>query len=258
MTDRSAFDQYALHHNLVDLDGQVLYCTVAKNACSTLKYNFLTTIYNRQKQNYDTDDVNRNIHKLVNPFRLSAHPNAILSRMDAFVITRDPYERLVSAFLDKFVHPRTLAPFAKSLLENGLYHGSLETLTFEDFFQCILVSEEVDLNEHWMPQHRHLLRDVNYQLIPVDQISSHWFLKVRYQQLDSNIRAHTLKYSTDSQPGSALCSPVSQLRNVRKDMGSYPSSEAFVTDEIKAQLCHLYQRDVELHGLAEKQSRATS
>jgi len=41
-------------------------------------------------------------------------------------------------------------------------------------------------------------------------------------------------------------------------MGSYPSSEAFVTDEIKAQLCHLYQRDVELHGLAEKQSRATS
>ena len=79
-----------------------------------------------------------------------------------FAVLRDPLERVVSAYLDRFVHHR-LTPGAMQLnadilgLVQGLEQPDHETgISFGQFVRYLLAQDPYDLDPHWRPQYTFL------------------------------------------------------------------------------------------------------
>lgn len=80
----------------------------------------------------------------------------------AFAIIRDPYERLVSVYLEKFVYgrwegnnPITTTETMQKVQKTSkvdLYTG----ISFADFIECITNENLNEANEHWKPQYLYL------------------------------------------------------------------------------------------------------
>lgn len=79
-----------------------------------------------------------------------------------FSIYRDPIERFVSCYIDKFVKPiveeRKLESFIENITENyykkvGINEGAnSRSLTFSEFLFMVINTPAFSLNEHWRPQ----------------------------------------------------------------------------------------------------------
>ena len=79
------------------------------------------------------------------------------------VFVRDPFARLVSGFLDKFVLPLTQTPEQRraspawavlAWIKARRRYDHPEQVTFEDFVDFVASAPDIALDLHWLPQHR--------------------------------------------------------------------------------------------------------
>ncbi|XP_009073354.1 PREDICTED: carbohydrate sulfotransferase 9, partial [Acanthisitta chloris] len=138
---------------------KVLYCEVPKAGCSNWKrvlmvLNGLAT----SAHNISHDDVHYGKHlRKLDSYDLKG----IYTRLDTytkFIFVRDPMERLVSAFRDKFEHPNSYyhPVFGKAIIRKYRHNADEEALKtgsgvkFKEFIQYLLDSHRpVGMDIHW-------------------------------------------------------------------------------------------------------------
>jgi hypothetical protein len=75
-----------------------------------------------------------------------------------FCFVRNPYERLVSAYLDKVSNNGPLAGSIKKMM--GLATDHKADIHFEDFVDCVCHQTVAEMNSHWRIQYFHTYQDV--------------------------------------------------------------------------------------------------
>ncbi len=162
----------------LSLKNRYVYVENAKSACTTLKsilgeWEFAGCDLGADIPRLFFDNVHVNVigTPFVKPFQLGESVfNEILdsSAYYRFSFVRNPYTRLLSAYLDKVVRGR---PEAKQIVDEAQRLGLLkpdENLSFVVFLRCIesMLSRGEFLDKHWRPQRHQLHLDrIRYNLI---------------------------------------------------------------------------------------------
>uniref|UniRef100_A0A8C4RXS2 Carbohydrate sulfotransferase n=1 Tax=Erpetoichthys calabaricus TaxID=27687 RepID=A0A8C4RXS2_ERPCA len=138
---------------------KILYCEVPKVGCSNWKR--ILMVLNGKAQSA-TQIVHKDVHYGKHLQRLSSfNISGIQQRLNSFtkiIVVRDPMERLVSAFRDKFEHPNSyyhpqygkiiIKKYRKNATQEALNSGS--GVTFKEFVQYILgLSPAAIIDTHW-------------------------------------------------------------------------------------------------------------
>jgi len=128
---------------------KVRYAKIPKNACSTVINSLGHAIVQ-----------DRSPHQFDHHFR---EPVAGSDAWPLIAVLRDPYERLVSGYLNKLVIPSEREPFAGKLLDavwknqrGGDRPDPLASITFAEFIKFICVRKDEILDQHWQSQSYHL------------------------------------------------------------------------------------------------------
>ncbi|XP_044872994.1 carbohydrate sulfotransferase 9-like [Mauremys mutica] len=153
--------QSKLKHNVarqifVEHNHKFIYCEVPKVGCSNWKKIILLLTMNlSRKANEVQQDF---IHRTPLIKRLSSYPSdyqdKLLTSYTKVMFTRDPLERLVSAYRDKLLHSEpyysiTVANEIKAMCRKN--KNSTEKVTFQEFVNFILTKKQEHLDIHWQP-----------------------------------------------------------------------------------------------------------
>jgi len=157
-------------------DKNMLYCAIPKNACTSIK-SWLQALLGLPT------DVNPQIDPNIIKLLLSNYSDEEALRLlqsdklFKFVFVRNPWTRVVSAFINKFLsYQQHLYVYMKghesvSIAEfHANYHekfvanvigilcpdddSKIHGISFRDFLNYLMESDDSDLNPHWKPQHR--------------------------------------------------------------------------------------------------------
>lgn len=135
-------------------DKSFIYLSVPKCGCTSVKY-FIRSLYEDVSCINNLHDINEST--FICGSELSYDELRLIAK-DAyfFSIIREPRERVLSAYLDKFklMHLPNLRTFLPQLTGSAFNNDQesidfARSLTFHDFL--LLVSRSTTLNEHWAP-----------------------------------------------------------------------------------------------------------
>ena len=173
---------WPLSQVFVSPQAKVMYCPIGKNACTFLKSQML-----RISDIRCSEIVLENIHVatdlVATGLQLSDYPPEAIDAMIAdpaylkFAVLRDPFERLLSAYIEKFVlgrndaanihHTRSIVDLV--YLEQGQHLGQSAPdyqrgISFAQFVDMVTRLPAATLDPHWRPQHLYLA-GLNYDRI---------------------------------------------------------------------------------------------
>jgi hypothetical protein len=174
---------------MVSESHKLLYIPVAKCACTSLKSMMVQlAAVDNPKLVMDlgvhliTDHFNTGVQLKDKPIELAREILAS-DQYFKFSVIREPFERLVSAYLEKFVykrhsqrnlvHTRPVISAVQRTPDIDLQKG----ISFDEFVQYILQQDPFDLDAHWRPQHlyfrgvRHMSKI--YRLENISQLESY-------------------------------------------------------------------------------------
>ena len=154
---------YLINHQL-----KIVYCSIPKNACTVFK-NF---IVDNSDSKEEFDKLSQNIHQF-----LATKKTNILSLTSClespdyfkFLILRNPFARLASAYLDKFAKHLFPESFARDVIREvqqflGVEVNIKKSITFAQFIKYLARTKDRDLNDHWRPQ-SNFLGSVKFDLV---------------------------------------------------------------------------------------------
>ncbi|KAM3876604.1 carbohydrate sulfotransferase 8 [Diretmus argenteus] len=148
-------------HIYVEDNYKLLYCEVPKAGCSNWKRTLMVLAgqaSNAQSINHDAVHYGNHLKKLD-----SFNRQDIMHRLETYtkvVFVREPLERLVSAYRDKFENPNNYyhSLFGKPIISKYRVNASMAALstgngvTFQEFVQYLLdVHRPVGMDIHWEP-----------------------------------------------------------------------------------------------------------
>lgn len=180
---KTALD-WPLAQVFVSRPAKVIYCPIGKNACT-----FLKTEVARSAGLPQFNEIARDIHfttdYICTGLQLSDYPPERAKRLMTapqffkFAVLRDPFDRLLSAYIEKFVMGR-LQPanihHTKSIVVPVQRAAGLSTpdfdqgITFRQFIEFVSKANAAKLDPHWRPQICYL-QGINYtRLFRIDQL----------------------------------------------------------------------------------------
>lgn len=162
---------------IVNEQNTFIYVPVPKAACSSIKMMIFLLSCHEKDSDYRNEVLNkpRLLHySALQPFLLSNYSHSMAQQLIndpsyfKFTIVRNPFSRLVSAYLSKLVRNQDLAitnPIVKTVYQQqNLEPDYLKGISFRQFIHYVCNSEDQALNEHWRPQYR-ILGDINLDFI---------------------------------------------------------------------------------------------
>lgn len=150
---------------------RILYCPIGKNACTFLKRQMIR-IENLKEEEF----LLRDVHLLTDRVNTGFHINdyspdqadGILNSPDyfRFAVLRDPMDRLLSAYTEKFVIDRNIPG---NIVHTGAVVRAVQKkqaptlaanfdrgITFREFLSFIIETSAKELDPHWIPQANYL------------------------------------------------------------------------------------------------------
>lgn len=161
---RRNFNSSQLNHILVDHNHKLLYCYVPKVACTNWKRVMMVLTGQSNASNLVSIPADL-AHANSSSVRLSQLPanqiNHVLREYTLFLIVRHPFERLLSAYRNKFTDNLPSSKYFQSRYGRQIIKKYRPTATATDLdsganvsfpeFISFLLNEGVDTNEHWTP-----------------------------------------------------------------------------------------------------------
>ncbi|XP_052796839.1 carbohydrate sulfotransferase 11-like isoform X1 [Mya arenaria] len=150
------------------MNHDIHYCLTPKIGCTYWKQvmRFIAGDYNTNLNISKPGDIDRNyVHygnlKYIRHVGLeSAMARGEMSKGRSFMFTREPYGRLWSAYIDKFLLPDFWRSDAHAVVNQIRLNATDEQrlcandVTFTEFLQYIVASFPRNLNEHWQPVYK--------------------------------------------------------------------------------------------------------
>ena len=239
---------FALRHLYVYPRLRLAYTYIPKNACSSLKRTF------GRAQGWLTAD-SPSAHEMRRAWWLSGlarYPRA----EERIVVVRDPFDRVLSAYLNKFL--RAKDSVAEQAVAAGLGESigpgaTRDDVTFADFVGYLSRTPSRRLDEHWRPQHDFLLgsytRILRFEHLGEDTA----FLAARGLVVDEARGHSTSKVQSDVGPGWGTRT-AGELGDLRRRRGVLPSRENMYDDGLRAMINERFAEDVELFESAATQA----
>ncbi len=147
----------------------ILYTYIPKNACSTLKYTLgvHSGIISQKDNPHETE------HLFYCADKYALYP----SNCRTVICFREPFERILSAYLDKFaripVQMEALAVIAY-LQNRDLKKSKGKSISFLEFIYFLSQVSNHDLDAHWRPQIDFIFFDKYTDILCLEQLSSQW------------------------------------------------------------------------------------
>ena len=199
-------------------------------------------------QTPDEEKLNSQVHLIAKEYSIQNKPIDDLKDYYSFCVVREPVGRLASAFLDKFVQSKVLPDYAISLCRETRPEIDILDWTFADFVNALITSDVASFNEHWMPQHLHLIDDLYYELIPIEDVATHPQLLSLFGPLSSNVRTHSLLYKDfDQSEDFADAVKVGDLKSQFRTNKTVPSPETLASPYVRDLIGQLYEVDIALY-----------
>ncbi|MEM6460761.1 MAG: sulfotransferase family 2 domain-containing protein [Pseudomonadota bacterium] len=229
-------------HFVGDFDGQrLLYCYIRKNACSAFKSLFL--------HGYDPALMQMAGNKQIgylSRFCSARYPQDVKGADHVVFIHRDPFERALSTFINKFVQGTGNEDITVDYRRvTGL---EAETASFDDFLHKYLSHEIEGLDVHVMPQRRHLWPILYTDAIAISQLHESMAriigedLAGTYFGKPKNVSEG---YSEEWAPGVySDRTPSNELRSLLANTGRIPPKSAFLTDRQRKRIAEIYREDL--------------
>jgi hypothetical protein len=234
---------------LLDPQQRFIYCPIAKAACSSVKRWFLEI-------SGDTRPFRGHDDARLAEYTLRMQHGAALSllrneRVFTFTFVRNPWSRLVSAYLNKCLTLNKISErFLRSLgqgneVEQGRVLRLQPTVTFRQFVHFLSTGNSRQFDVHWRPQYL-FLRDNRFDFIGrVEQLEND-FAKVSARLGIDHPLGHINVTRYDRQSSDDIvadCTP--QQLQAR---GAYPDYRQFYPPDLQQLVGQIYARDIELFG----------
>ena len=201
-----SYKQWIENQFLINHKYKVIYSPIAKNGATLLK-NMMVDIAGLRK---DRQNTGLHMHDYIiehkETFQLKDFSYLKNPEYFKFIVLRNPFKRIVSAYLDKFVKRyKPIDSNALPVIKNVYEHYSIKedyskSITFSQFVEYLHRIEDHEINAHWRPQY------INYAhgLVKFDFVGQfenlNSVLNLLEEKLDINIKTddapeHKTKYS---------------------------------------------------------------
>jgi len=243
---------------MVSEQHKLMYIPVAKCACTSLKSMMVKLAAVEQAElaiqlgvHMVTDRFNTGVQLKDKPMDTA---RAILASDDylKFSVIRNPLERLVSAYLEKFVynrhsqrnlmHTRPLITVIQGSEDIDIVRG----ISFDEFVAYIIGQDPMDLDPHWRPQHlyfrgvRHLSRI--FRLEEIEKLSA-WL------DQEAGVTVE-LTHKNKTRRSELLLAEVAAMTAAQIDELDAIDPASFLTDSNRAALSSYYEEDIRLYAEA--------
>lgn len=235
---------YFINDNL-----KIIYCSIPKNACTLFKN--LIVEYSSSQKKYQKSQ--QNIHQFLAQNR--PEPTKLINSLESanyfkFVVLRNPFARLVSAYLDKFAKHPIPESFAQQVIIAVQTHlakpiNIQESITFQQFIEYLARTSDRYLNDHWLPQ-SNFLGSINFDYIG------------QFEQLDLTIKLLEKKFSIAI--NQKVSSHITEYKNFDKQLEFYrmypqqlrslegmPAAWQMYNGQLKQLVAKRYSQDISLY-----------
>lgn len=226
-------------HFLFHLDGKkIIYCYIRKNACSAFK-----------RMLVDLSDVeakpSRPEERAAFLFRhhLARYPHDFKQVDHTIFVHRDPTERAISLFRNKFIQRSGSGDIFKSYeAQTG---RSPETASFKDFVTHYLTGDMRRIDPHVLAQRRHLLPIIYSDAIEMGQLHETMCGVIGSDLADRYflVRTNQTTGLIENDCGDVSNIPADKLAQTYESTNTLPPHAAFVTPDIAEQLDDVYRSD---------------
>ncbi len=219
----------------------ILYTYIPKNGCSTLKYTLgVNSGVIQEKQNP---------HQTEHLFRYANKMNFFPKDCENIICFRHPFERILSAYLDKFarVSPE---PEALPVIEKVNQLTKAPTLgnsiSFIEFIRFLNTTPNRELDAHWRPQIDFIFFEDYTKIFLLESLYKEWPEHFKdIPLLDFKVHSTSIKYDTDKKNyhinGEQLA-----IDAVNK---GFPCINSFISDEIMAIFEKRFSDDIKIYKL---------
>lgn len=234
---------------LVDWRRKFLYCPIAKVACSSIKRWFLALNDERLAPGRD-EHVAVQRHRLRELSAVSAWQVLGDPSFFRFTFVRNPWARLVSAYLNKFLGPTVFAQRIAARLRprSALATGpeAIVDVTFAEFVQFLTRGNPLRFDVHWRPQHCYL-QDHQFDFIGRFEHLREDFASLQ-ERLGTDVpltRCNATRYQCSGTEGQLV---VDHTPRQLLAMGELPGYRQFYTAELSDTVGRLYATDIRQFG----------
>lgn len=238
---------------------QIRLLWIPKNACTHIK-RFLGRIENPDL--IDSFDKNR-FHESIQEsfgYRLEDYLkeeklslSGQVHQYKTIAIVRDPIERIVSCYLDKFVKPikqqKNFEPYIRRIIEQFYQKQKIEmkpeerSISFSEFVLLVTQTPAFMLNEHWRPQYDFLEGISVDTWICMDKLSD-WMLEFNAPSAHDNHKSNVSiarKYTPNKYEGGLQDQLPSEI-----NLQSVDDYSQFVNRSMEKVLRNYYRQDYDL------------
>lgn len=233
---------------------KIIYCRIPKNAC--------TIFTNMMIENSAIAD--RFLTSPLGPHNyLSKHSKA-LRITDSwvfkdpdyfkFVVLRNPFKRLVSGYLDKFAKTTVFEKMAKTVIlsvqaEMGTELNLEKSITFEQFIEYLVKTEDSALDAHWRPQNTFLSQGLfEFDLVgqferldnTITDLESRFKITITQDVMKKAKRGHATKYTDVPLPNNLHSILPQELRQ----LSGFPKASQLLTPRLRSLIERRYEEDI--------------
>lgn len=238
------------NYNLYNIKSNLTYCRIPKNACTTLRFTFIKNL----------DDIyefpgSSDFEKLKN---VEANPSLLSNigkekKRDAkikLLILRNPYDRIVSAFLDRFCKGKD--QMYEVVDQKLRLSKKYKDIDFDFFLENLISTNYFLKNVHYIPQNEFTF-DFDYNFVfNIKKLNDEKFIKLfeektKLKFFDSKkVKDHTLSSLYKENFNHANKLKCKLLRKMIKEDKKIPYYENFLTLENKRIIYDIYKKDFKL------------
>jgi hypothetical protein len=171
-----------------------------------------------------------------------------------FAVVRNPYDRLVSAFVDKFCGRGLSQQWVQQVIRDVNCHDGdgKPSISFTQFVDYLESQDMDQTNRHWRPQSCVLEGVKLDRIVDLDQLGSALPEIEQHLGLPAiNLRSprQSNAYEGDAFAELTFAGDLSnnRLMEYHEKTGAFPSKELFYNDVLRSQVHELYRADFGLH-----------
>ncbi|WP_040896333.1 sulfotransferase family protein [Xenococcus sp. PCC 7305] len=239
--------RYLINHKY-----KIVYCPIPKNACSLIKTTIVEHSHDRDRYKKSNQDIHS--YTYINDKGVSLNDISYLNNPEyfKFVVLRNPFNRLVSAYIEKIARRKNPVLFVKDVIKDVYKFSGLEpdiekSITFSQFIHYLARTEDIYLNQHWRPQYTFLGEglfkfDFIGQFEKLDSVIS-----CLEQKFHLNIETSTTKHITDYCVFDDHETFHDKYPAYLRSLDGFPKAHHFYTSELEELVRKKYAEDIRIY-----------